>query len=129
VREGKRSPTLLGTVATAVWVRSLYETQRAVPYIKCQWFGIQGFRRDGPVRLGHIKHLQEPQPVRGIGTALELTVRRPIDRTSLYDLIAAMTRYGLSLAVLRPLCDEHSDGYFQDPKKYWHSAVYGSVQK
>ena len=39
-----------------------------------------------------------------------------------------MRRYGLNLAVLRPLCDQHSDGYFEDSEKYWHASIYGSAQ-
>jgi hypothetical protein len=56
---------------------------------------------------------------------LELIVQRPIDKESLYDLIAVMTRYGVDRRPLRPLCDEQEVDYFRDKGKYWHSAVYG----
>ncbi|MGZ5875665.1 MAG: hypothetical protein ACXWKP_26595 [Bradyrhizobium sp.] len=63
--------------------------------------------------------------VTGKGRGLELVVERPIDRESLRDLIAVMTRYDLDCRPLRPLCDEQKDEYFRDEGKYWHSAVYG----
>jgi hypothetical protein len=63
--------------------------------------------------------------VTGRARGLELIVQRPIDKESLYDLIAVMTRYGVDRRPLRPLCDEQEDDYFRDKGKYWHSAVYG----
>jgi hypothetical protein len=63
--------------------------------------------------------------VKGIQSGLELIVRRPIDKESLRDLIALMTRYGVDRRPLKPLCDEQQDEYFQDKGKYWHTAVYG----
>ena len=63
--------------------------------------------------------------VTGVGRGLELIVRRQIDRDSLRDLIALLTRYNLDCRPLRPLCDEQQDEYFRGKEKYWHSAVYG----
>jgi hypothetical protein len=65
------------------------------------------------------------EKVTGVGRGLELIVRRPIDKGSLYDLIAVMTRYNLDCRPLKPLCDEQQDEYFRDEGKYWHSAIYG----
>jgi hypothetical protein len=56
---------------------------------------------------------------------LELIVERPIDKESLRDLIALMTRYDVNRRPLKPLCDEQEDEYFRDGVRYWHSAVYG----
>jgi hypothetical protein len=63
--------------------------------------------------------------VTGRERGLELVVERPIDKESLRDLIALMTRYDVNRRPLKPLCDEQEDEYFRDEGKYWHSAVYG----
>jgi hypothetical protein len=63
--------------------------------------------------------------VKGVGRGLEVIVKRPIDKESLRDLIALMTRYGLDCRPLKPLCDEQPDEYFRTEGKFWYSAVYG----
>ena len=63
--------------------------------------------------------------VTGRGRGLELIVERPIDKESLRDLIALMTRYDVNRRPLRALCDEQEDEYFRDRGRYWRSAVYG----
>lgn len=65
--------------------------------------------------------------VTGRGRSLELIVERPIDKESLRDLIAVLTRYDVDRRPLRPLCDEREDDGFRDESRYWHSAVYGSA--
>ena len=62
--------------------------------------------------------------VTGRGAGLELVVERPVDKDSLRDLIAVMTRYNIDCRPLKPLCDEHPDERFRDEKTYWHSAIY-----
>ena len=70
--------------------------------------------------------LQEIPAVKRVTVGLEVVVKEPIDKASLYDLIAVMTRYGLDRKCLRPLCESHKDRrWFADPKKYWHKAVFG----
>ena len=63
--------------------------------------------------------------VKGVPSGLELVVQRPVDRESLRDLIALMTRYDVDRRPLKVLCEEQPDEYFRREGTYWHSAVYG----
>jgi hypothetical protein len=74
--------------------------------------------------FGWLQSIPAIKKVTGIPKGLELIVQRPIDRESLRDLIALMTRYGLDRRPLKPLCDEQPDEYFRREGTYWHSAVY-----
>ncbi|WP_316198352.1 MULTISPECIES: hypothetical protein [unclassified Bradyrhizobium] len=65
------------------------------------------------------------EQVKGVGQALEITIRRPMEKDSLHDLIALLTRYSLDRRPLKSFCDEQPGDYFRDRDKYWHVAVYG----
>jgi hypothetical protein len=75
--------------------------------------------------FGWLQSIPAIKKVAGVEDGLEVIVRRPIDKESLRDLIALMTRYDLDCRPLKLLCDEQQDEYFRDKGKYWHSAVYG----
>jgi hypothetical protein len=98
-------------------------------------------RRERILRMAHLtwfSHLDEDhffawlqeipavKRVTGLPAGIEVLVKEPIDKASLYDLIVLMTRYGLDRKCLRPLCESHKDRrWFTDPKTYWHKAVFG----
>jgi hypothetical protein len=71
-----------------------------------------------------LQSIPEIEKVTGIGRGLEIVVRRPMEKGSLHDLIALMTRYGLDRRPLKPLCEEQPGDYFQSKDAYWYSAVY-----
>jgi hypothetical protein len=62
--------------------------------------------------------------IRGTPVGLELSVDKPMDRTSLYDLIAVLTRYGLDRKCLKGIAAPEDAKWFEDPAKYWHSAIF-----
>ena len=62
--------------------------------------------------------------VTGTPAGLELKIQEPIDKTSFYELVGLLTRYGLDRKCLRPLCKSQSDPWFNDPQNYWYSAVF-----
>jgi hypothetical protein len=82
-------------------------------------------RNDEDHFFGWLQSISGIEKVTGVGETLEITVRRPLERDSLHDLIALLTRYGLDRRPLKPLCDEQPGDYFQGQGTYWHSAVYG----
>lgn len=61
-----------------------------------------------------LQSIPEIEKVTGVVRDLELTVRRPMDKESLRDLIALMRRYNLDRGPLRPLCAEQTDEYFRN---------------
>lgn len=60
----------------------------------------------------------------GTPEGLTLKIREPIDQSSFYELVGLMTRYGLDLKSLRPICREHSDPWFRNPSNYWYHSVF-----
>jgi hypothetical protein len=72
-----------------------------------------------------LQSIPDVKQVGGAGRAMELIVGRPMDKESLYDLIAIMVRYRMDCRPLKALCDEYPDGYFRREGTYWHAAVYG----
>ena len=82
-------------------------------------------RSDEDHFFGWLQSIPEIEKVTGVGETLEITVRRPMKKDSLHDLIALMTRYDLDRRSLKPLCDEQPGDSFRAPGTYWHSAVYG----
>jgi hypothetical protein len=63
--------------------------------------------------------------VSGQGLALHVTIRRPLSKEDLRELIAVFVRYRVDCCSLRQFCDEHPDDYFREEGAYWHSLVYG----
>ena len=48
-----------------------------------------------------------------------------MSREGIYDLIALLTRYSYPMRFVRELVREDDQSWFQDPKNYWHSNVFG----
>ena len=64
------------------------------------------------------------EEVVGTSAGLTLKIREPIDQSSFYELVGLMTRYGVDLKSLRPLCMTHSDSWFRAASNYWYSSVF-----
>ena len=75
--------------------------------------------------FGWLQSIPAIKKVKGVPSGLELTVQRPIDKESLRNLIALLTRYDVNRRPLKALCDEQKDESFRAKEKYWHAAVYG----
>ncbi|WP_211442011.1 hypothetical protein [Collimonas humicola] len=73
-----------------------------------------------------LKAIPAVKAVVGTPSGLELTLEAPIDKTSFYELVGLMARYGLDRKCLRPLCQSQSDPWFNDPQNYWYEAVFGT---
>ncbi|MFC6011789.1 hypothetical protein [Nocardia lasii] len=57
---------------------------------------------------------------------LEIVVSTPIDEESLRELLALFRRYDIDMAPLRVLGHPAVDPWFHDPRKYWHTDVFGT---
>lgn len=64
------------------------------------------------------------EAVKGRPEGLWLTLKMPASRSTVYDLIGLLTRYGLDRTSLRPLCEGQADPWFSDTKNYWYEAVF-----
>jgi hypothetical protein len=62
--------------------------------------------------------------VRGTPQGLELTIDSPMDRDSLSDLVAILTRYDVDRKCLKDLVRPEDAEWFQAPDAYWHNAVF-----
>lgn len=71
-----------------------------------------------------LKSLPAVKAVVGTPQGLDVTFDVPVDRLSFYELVGLLSRYQLPLTSLKPLCADHSDRWFNDPKNYWYSAVF-----
>jgi hypothetical protein len=65
---------------------------------------------------------------KGYGEGLEIEFDSPfLSRKSLQDLIGLFARYGINMHFLRDQVHEGTAGWLDDPRKYWHLAVFGEV--
>lgn len=62
--------------------------------------------------------------IRGTSKGIELTIEKPMDRGSLADLLAVLTRYGIDRTCLKDVVRPEDAEWFASPGKYWHDAVF-----
>lgn len=70
-----------------------------------------------------LQSLQAVKNVVGTPDGLEVTLEN-LDRDSLYDLIAIMTRYDIDKKCLATLCNSENEDWFKDKKKYWYKSIF-----
>lgn len=74
--------------------------------------------------------LPEFVEVKWDGSALQLTLRKPVSRDSFKELIALFARYQVSLRLLRPAISALSSrnrSHFARPETYWFEELFGSA--
>lgn len=70
--------------------------------------------------LNKLKCISE---LRGIGTALNITVQPPTD-ADLRELIAVFSRYKIDQRQLAQFLTLQNKSWFKDPVAYWHATVF-----
>lgn len=68
--------------------------------------------------------IEAVEAVTGSPEGIWVTLQVPASRSTFYDLVGLLTRYGLDRKSLRPLCDGQADPWFSDTKNYWYDAVF-----
>ncbi|UXY16943.1 hypothetical protein N8I74_08005 [Chitiniphilus purpureus] len=63
----------------------------------------------------------------GDGGGLNVSLRIPLEESSLRDLIALMHRYQIDKRCLRRFCVPENEKWFKDPEKYWYISVFGDA--
>lgn len=79
---------------------------------------------DEGVFFNWLESVDAVKNVVGCSTGLELTLAEPVDDSSLRELIALMTRYGVDLKWLRSFVTKENEGWFASSKTYWHKSVF-----
>jgi hypothetical protein len=72
-----------------------------------------------------LQSLEAVTNVVGTPNGIEITLQN-VDKESLYELIAIMTRYGLDKKCLASLCTHENEAWFKDKNKYWYASIFGS---
>jgi hypothetical protein len=66
------------------------------------------------------------EKVRGTPHGLEISLRDPIDKDSLYRLIGLLKRYSIDMKPLKALNHSGVANWFEDDIMYWHSDIFGA---
>lgn len=74
--------------------------------------------------FGWLKSIPGVKSVNGTSKGLELTLNDPIDKPSLYEIIALMTRYKLNQKCLRVLCSSNNEAWFKNKAMYWYQSIF-----
>ena len=57
-------------------------------------------------------------------SAIEISIKTPLDNDDLYDLIGLMHRYNIDKKCLRELTTSDNEKWFKNPDKYWYNSIF-----